>query len=154
MKRWVQLQDDIGEWSIISAGESFEDIDLGRGKVLHSIGKVSLKEYAEIMYETKAAISLMVSPHPSYPPLEMSTFGVKVITNCYGNKDLSDFNENIISMTNCSSKEISVRLHELCNGEDGKCMLDSDYVKVADSMQWESVVKEIRILLTSWCNRK
>ena len=47
-----------------------------------------------------------------------------------------------------------VRLHELCNGEDGKCMLDSDYVKVADSMQWESVVKEIRILLTSWSNRK
>lgn len=154
LKRWVQLQEDIGEWSIISAGEAFEDIDLGRGKVLHSIGKVSLKEYAEIMYETKAAISLMVSPHPSYPPLEMSTFGVKVITNCYGNKDLSDFNENIISMTNCSSKEISVRLHELCNGEDGKCMLDSDYVKVADSMQWESVVKEIRILLTSWSNRK
>ena len=91
----------------------------------------------------------MVSPHPSYPPLEMSTFGVKVITNTYGNKDLSNFNDNISSLTNCSPEEISVRLHELCQSEDGKCILDSEYVKDADSMQWDSIAKEIGLVLTS-----
>lgn len=41
------------------------------------------------MLDTYAGISLMSSPHPSYPPLEMSVFGIKVITNNYSNKDLS-----------------------------------------------------------------
>lgn len=149
LKRWVQLKDDVSEWNIIAAGESFEDIDLGKGKALHSIGKVSLKEYAEIMHESKAAISLMVSPHPSYPPLEMSTFGVRVITNTYGNKDLSSFNDNIVSLSNCSSEEIAKTLVRICEGEDGQCILDSEYVKDADSMQWEDIVKEIGDLLKS-----
>ena len=143
LKKWVQIQPDIEEWNIVSAGESFEDIELGNGKKLHSIGKVSLEEYAKIMYETKAAISLMVSPHPSYPPLEMSTFGVKVITNTYDNKDLSDFNDNISSLTNCSADEIASKLFELCSGEDGKCKLDLEYVKDADTKQWEEIVEEI-----------
>ena len=30
----------------------------------------------------------MLSPHPSYPPLEMAEAGVTTITNCYGGKDL------------------------------------------------------------------
>jgi hypothetical protein len=31
----------------------------------------------------------MVSPHPSYPPLEMAYAGIKTITNRYSYKDLS-----------------------------------------------------------------
>jgi O-antigen biosynthesis protein len=31
----------------------------------------------------------MASPHPSYPPLEMATMGLAVITNRFGSKDLS-----------------------------------------------------------------
>ena len=34
-------------------------------------------------------ISLMVSPHPSYPPLEMAHLGMLVLTNGFGAKDLS-----------------------------------------------------------------
>jgi hypothetical protein len=58
-------------------------------------------------------ISLMVSPHPSYPPLEMSRFGVKTITNTYANKDLSSFNENIVSLDVCNGETIAAKLFEL-----------------------------------------
>lgn len=64
--------------------------------------------------ETYAGISLMSSPHPSYPPLEMSEFGVKVITNTYANKDLSVFNDNIISVTNVSPDNIAEKLKVIC----------------------------------------
>jgi hypothetical protein len=55
----------------------------------------------------------MISPHPSYPPLEMSTFGMKVITNSYENKDLSGFNQNIISLNSLTPDSIAEELLKL-----------------------------------------
>jgi hypothetical protein len=40
----------------------------------------------------------MISPHPSYPPLEMAEAGVLAITNKYGCKDLSRRFPEIISI--------------------------------------------------------
>lgn len=143
LKKWVTMQPDIIEWNVLSAGESFSDIDLGNGKKLHSIGKVSLEEYAKIMLQSKIGLSLMVSPHPSYPPLEMSTFGMRVITNNYANKDLSNFNDNIVSLSNCSSVNIASTLCDMCDGSDGIIQKESDYVKKADFGQWDKIVDEV-----------
>ena len=38
------------------------------------------------MKRASIGISLMESPHPSYPPIEMALFGVNVITNIYESK--------------------------------------------------------------------
>ena len=140
LKEWALIQEDIGEWEIISAGESFDPIDLGNGKYLKSLGKVSLEEYANLMLTTKAAISLMVSPHPSYPPLEMASFGVRVITNTYDNKDLKDFSENIVSISNCSAKSIAQELRKCCNGEDGKIDLETEYIKGDLDNSWKQII--------------
>lgn len=147
LKHFVQIREDINEWELISAGELFSDIDLGKGKILHSIGKVSLAEYAEIMSETKVAVSLMVSPHPSYPPLEMSSFGIKVITNTYANKNLDKFNDNIVSLSNCSAEVIANKLSQLCDEPDGNYQLKSKYVKHADSEQLTKIAKDIKTIL-------
>ena len=56
----------------------------------------------------------MCSPHPSYPPLEMSVFDVKTITNTYANKDLKDFNDNMVSLDNISPNNIATHLTEIC----------------------------------------
>lgn len=119
LKSWNNLQPDANEWNIISAGEKHPPIQIGNGKMLTSVGKLTLEQYAQMMNETYAGISLMVSPHPSYPPLEMSTFGIKTITNCYGNKDLSYFNENIISIKNASPESIAKQLVKICSGFTG-----------------------------------
>jgi GT2 family glycosyltransferase len=114
LKKWVWIQPDIEEWDVLSAGEQHDDVALGNGKKLVSVGKLTLDEYAELLSQSYAGISLMVSPHPSYPPLEMSVFGVKVITNTYVNKDLKDFNDNIVSVSNASPDVISSSLLNIC----------------------------------------
>lgn len=114
LKKWVWMQPDIAEWTILSAGEKFKDIPLGNGKKLESVGKLTIDEYADVLTDTYAGISLMASPHPSYPPLEMSVFEIKVITNTYANKDLSSFNDNMVSLDNISPTNIANRLLEIC----------------------------------------
>lgn len=114
LKKWVASQKDIDEWTILSAGEYHLPVDLGKGKQLVSVGKLTIEQYAKTMLDTYAGISLMSSPHPSYPPLEMSVFGVKVVTNTYSNKDLSNFNSNIISVTSASPAVIADSLASAC----------------------------------------
>jgi GT2 family glycosyltransferase len=115
LRLWVAQEPNIKEWTILSVGETYPEITLSDGVVLRSMGKLSLEEYAMLMKETYMAISLMVSPHPSYPPLEMSTFGVKTITNRYANKDLGNFNKNVISLDNVSAQSIAKTLLQLAS---------------------------------------
>lgn len=116
LKKWVENQKDIDEWEILSAGEYHLPVELGRGKELVSVGKLTIEQYAQTMLDTYAGISLMSSPHPSYPPLEMSAFGVKVITNNYSNKDLSLFSSNITSVESAAPSDIASKLTEICDG--------------------------------------
>lgn len=112
---WVWKQPGIEEWEILSAGESFDDIDLGNGKILKSLGKLTIEEYAKILSESYVGISLMVSPHPSYPPLEMATYGVKVITNNYGVKSLAGFSDNVVAIDIPTPAIVSKKLVEICS---------------------------------------
>lgn len=146
LNEWVQIDDQAGEWTILSAGENFDDVSLVNGQKVKALGKVSLEEYARIMLESKIGISLMVSPHPSYPPLEMSTFGMRVITNHYGNKNLSDFNENMISLDNCSSTSIAETLKKLCREEKAsEAIMQGEYFEGKNN--WQEVIDG---LITEW----
>ena len=98
---------DACDWKFISMGETHYNAKITDDISLISLGKLSLDQYANVMEESYLGISLMVSPHPSYPPLEMSSFGVKTITNKYDNKDLSYFNDNIISVDYCDAEMIA-----------------------------------------------
>jgi hypothetical protein len=81
---------------------------------MRSIGKLSLEAYAELLWETAVGVSLMSSPHPSYPPLEMAHFGVLTITNRYANKDLSSSHDNIISLDDIRAETIAKALALAC----------------------------------------
>ena len=67
LKKWVDIQEDVHEWTILAAGELFEPETWERDKRLISVGKLSIENYASLLKETYAGVSLMVSPHPSYP---------------------------------------------------------------------------------------
>jgi hypothetical protein len=127
---WSEKYNRAKEWSIISLGDKFTNIKL-KNNTINFGGKVSLEKYAETMFESYVGISLMESPHPSYPPLEMSTFGVRTITNIYENKNLDGFNENIISLTDYNPKKIAETLAKVCD-EYGTLqaypILDNEYV--------------------------
>ena len=86
------------DWRIVSAGMKHEDIALGGGHKLVSLGKLSLDDYGQLLRKTAVGLSLMVSPHPSYPPLEMAHFGVRVVTNGYANKRPAARHENLVAV--------------------------------------------------------
>jgi len=113
LKKWVWLQPDVNQWQLISVGESHQDVDLGNGMILQSHGKLSLDDYAALLSESAIGISFMVSPHPSYPPLEMAHFGMLTLTNSFENKDLSWFHDNITSLNHLTPDTVAQALVEL-----------------------------------------
>uniref|UniRef100_UPI0025866053 rhamnosyltransferase WsaF family glycosyltransferase n=1 Tax=uncultured Methylobacterium sp. TaxID=157278 RepID=UPI0025866053 len=96
-----------GRWRIVSAGESFEPSIVSQIRNLEVRGKLSLAEYAELLSTASVGLSLMVSPHPSYPPLEMAFAGLHTITNGYANKDLSLRSKNIESVAYLDASAIA-----------------------------------------------
>lgn len=112
---WAKNYPAAGDWSVMSAGEPHDDIALSKGVVLKACGKLSPDEYARILKRTWAGVSLMLSPHPSYPPLEMAEFGAWVVTNTFENKNLSSLARNIISVEELSPVEIAERLAWCCD---------------------------------------
>ena len=87
----------------------------------------------------------MCSPHPSYPPLEMATFGVKTITNSFMTKDLSTFSPNIISVDDPTIGNLADAVIECCHGEEGVIDRTSGYLD--DNDQFTSIVKDIHKVL-------
>jgi hypothetical protein len=111
---WSSNYPDAHSWQLISLGEKHHDIVLNRGSVLRSMGKVSVEQYGNYLLDAAAGLALMVSPHPSYPPLEMAEFGVRVVTNQFANKDLSSRSTNILSVSEASPEALSDALIKCC----------------------------------------
>ncbi|MEK3900619.1 rhamnosyltransferase WsaF family glycosyltransferase [Paenibacillus sp. FSL R7-0179] len=115
LRQWVWMQPDIAQWEIISAGEQHADLNIGNGMIIKSRGKMSLEDYAAELKESAVGFSLMISPHPSYPPLEMAHFGMLVLTNSYENKNLSKLHGNIFSLEDISPDNMAKELKRLCD---------------------------------------
>ena len=114
LRAWRASDPNAAEWKVISVGEAHPDVDLGGGAVLRSIGKLDLEAYAALLRGSAIGISLMVSPHPSYPPLEMAHLGMLVLTNGFGAKDLSSWHDNIRSVADVSAATLASELSALC----------------------------------------
>ncbi len=143
LEEWYKSDPEAHEWEVYSAGQSFKDIKCPSGLIIQCLGKLSLEEYADFMLHTRIGISLMISPHPSYPPLEMAAFGIKVITNCFANKDLSSFSPNIISLESVSTFALAQKVSQLIRGEEGKCMEKSNVYLEDSEVQWKDIFSAV-----------
>ena len=95
------------DWKIISVGEPYDPDDLPMVQNLSVLGKLTLEEYSKLLNTASIGISLMLSPHPSYPPLEMAQAGLITITNaCFG-KNLAALSENMLSLDLVSEDTIA-----------------------------------------------
>jgi hypothetical protein len=111
---WAKHYPEYADWEVISVGQQHKSIPLGDGRAMRSVGKLSLEAYAELLQTAGVGLSLMSSPHPSYPPLEMAHFGIMTITNQYANKDLSLSHDNIISIGDIRSETIAGAIAAAC----------------------------------------
>lgn len=143
LNEWSKEYEDSANWKIYALGDRFSNIRL-KNNIIEFKGKLSLVEYAELMLRAYAAISLMVSPHPSYPPLEMSTFGIKTITNMFGTKDLSTFNNNIISLSDYTPASIKRILIKVCSSYSEKTqkLMVTKNAYIAEN-DFENCVKDV-----------
>ncbi|HET9346893.1 MAG TPA: hypothetical protein VFO05_14465 [Candidatus Limnocylindrales bacterium] len=106
LRAWVR-RGGAGGWEVVSAGEPHPPVDLGRGIRIGRLGKLSIDAYGALLRESAVGLSLMVSPHPSYPPLDMAHLGLRVVTNRFGPKDLSSWHENIVSVGSMTAEGIA-----------------------------------------------
>lgn len=111
---WSNTFENAPQWEIVSAGEEHADVQLARGVKIKSLGKLTLEQYIQQLTTSSIGISLMLSPHPSYPPLEMASFGIHVISNKYANKKISSKSTNIVEPKSITPENISKLLIDLC----------------------------------------
>jgi glycosyltransferase involved in cell wall biosynthesis len=92
---------DARRWELVGMGESFSGVRLGQDATLVPAPWLPLRGYAQQMRESDILLSLMLSPHPSYPPLEMAACGGLAVTTVFGNKTskaLAELSANIIGI--------------------------------------------------------
>ncbi|MFM0017765.1 rhamnosyltransferase WsaF family glycosyltransferase [Paraburkholderia azotifigens] len=88
---------DTAEWEICLVGKDIPPVVFGGGYVPTKLENLSWSEYAELAGTIDIGLSLMSTPHPSYPPLDLAASGAVVVTNRFGNKtDLSTYSPNLI----------------------------------------------------------
>ncbi len=131
LKRWACDYPEFADWEVVSAGVAHDPVSLGDGRNLVSLGKLPLEDYAQLLLGCSAGVSLMASPHPSYPPLEMAHFGLQTVTNGYFCKDLTDFHPNIIAAPSIAETDLAAALAEACRRSAGppEPFRNADYVR-------------------------
>lgn len=116
LRRWAATTRAAADWRVVSAGVAHRAIRLSPTRRLESLGKLSLADYAEILRRAAVGVSLMASPHPSYPPLEMAHFGVRTITNRFPPKDPLSRHENLIPLDRMRADALAGRIEEAVLG--------------------------------------
>ncbi|MBB3542446.1 glycosyltransferase [Rhizobium sp. BK399] len=145
---------DLSKWQLLSVGEAHASLDLARDVRLKSLGKLSIDEYGKLLQKSYAGISLMISPHPSYPPLEMAAFGIKAITNNYENKSLARLSDNIVAPPVLSVRDIADTLCDLIDKYEPVSSAPqtvSSYMQRFSSLEdpFSAVIGEVRSALLS-----
>lgn len=141
LRRWAEIDSNYENWEVYAAGENIGNIQLSKNLFVKSLGKMSIDEYAKVMLESKIGISLMASPHPSYPPLEMATFGMKVITNSFETKNISDFSDNILSIEHINIDNLANAIKEMTQNQEFHISQNEDYINGIN--QLDSIISGI-----------
>lgn len=113
------------DWRFLAIGESFQS-NLLRCRAIEVLGRLSLDEYREHLAKAKLGVCIMISPHPSYPPLEMAAGGMRVLTNSHDSKNLAFIHENIESFNTFIPSSLADRLKAMAleTKAPGKALVD------------------------------
>lgn len=89
---------DADAWEFHLVGRRTPDLTFPRDVKPLVVEGLNWLDYQSLVHTIDAALVLMDTPHPSYPPLDLAAAGVPVLTNTHGTKqDLGDFSANILT---------------------------------------------------------
>lgn len=108
LRLW-QIRDPIraSRWQIRLLGESFPEELIAPLRNVRIEAKLDLAAYADRLGRASVGVSLMVSPHPSYPPLEMAEAGMTTIVNAYAGKDLRRRFDDVVSLDRPTAEAVA-----------------------------------------------
>ncbi|MFO1540857.1 MAG: hypothetical protein ACKOTZ_10535 [Chloroflexota bacterium] len=85
------------DWRIGFVGTVTAPVALARGVRPELHAGLDWAAYGRLVGATDVGLSLMASPHPSYPPLDLAAAGAVVVTNRFAGKDdLADLSPRIL----------------------------------------------------------
>ncbi|MEI5996863.1 hypothetical protein H3V53_06500 [Paraburkholderia bengalensis] len=88
---------DTSEWDVCLVGKDIPAVVFDGGYVPQKFENLTWSQYADLAGTIDVGLSLMSTPHPSYPPLDLAASGAVVVTNRFANKtDLSSYSSNLI----------------------------------------------------------
>ncbi|MBI2769636.1 MAG: hypothetical protein HYX47_08440 [Burkholderiales bacterium] len=105
---------DRDAWSVVFVGKDIPKVSLNSGAV-HPVlmENLSWTDYAALLGTVDLGLSLMYTPHPSYPPLDLAASGAVCVTNRFANKrDLGNYSKNII----CGDLDVESMLDAMRKG--------------------------------------
>ncbi|NNE52436.1 MAG: hypothetical protein HKN30_08530 [Sulfitobacter sp.] len=111
---WAETYADAGKWQVISVGAEHDAFPLANGATCTVLGKLTLEQYSDELHRAGVGMSLMASPHPSYPPLEMAHFGALTITNSFDSKNLTGWHDNFTSVDVPDPETLAAALTDCC----------------------------------------
>ena len=115
---------DPQEWDFNFVGLGTEALILPGGATPRLTPRMAWPDYASFIRRMDIGLSLMDTPHPSYPPLDLAASGAVVVTNRFGRKQtLDNYSPNIL----CVEPTVSGLLDGLRDG----AKLAADPVKLA-----------------------
>lgn len=115
---WSRRYEGARNWRVVSVGQSHDAFPLPGGQEVVVRGKLTLDGYVEALRQSAVGLSLMASPHPSYPPLEMAHFGVLTVTNAFAQKVPARWHDNILTAASGAPEDVADALVSACRTFD------------------------------------
>jgi hypothetical protein len=141
---------DPTEWRFHFVGSGIPSIQLNRGVTPSVSENLPWPAYAALIRGVDLGLSLMSTPHPSYPPLDLAACGAVAVTNRYGAKqDLGAYSSNII----CSDLDHDAIVEGIAAGvrlaRDGETRR-RNYLTQQLSRSWDSSLSTVLDGLSDW----
>lgn len=89
---------DPEQWEFFFIGRDLQPVSLPGGVRPALLENLGWHDYQELLRRMDLGLSLMASPHSSYPPLDLAAAGAAVVTNTFGaeKQSLDRYSANII----------------------------------------------------------
>jgi O-antigen biosynthesis protein len=156
LKRFARANaDQLRDWELWFIGDRLAPRDLGAGVLIRQYPWLDYGGYAELLRTGDVGLSLMLSPHTSYPPLEMAACGASVVTNVFANKTaerLAEYSLNIIPVEP-SVEEIAVGLAAAVDRTPDQAAREAGSLVGAPSSWEESFAPVLDRLIALWHDR-
>jgi hypothetical protein len=130
-------------WTISFIGRDLRNITLAGGIKPKIYQNMPWTEYAAFIRQADLSLSLMYTPHPSYPPLDLASCGAIAVTNKFGVKSsLEDYSSNIL----CVDLDVSSLVQGLESGAAlalNKQVRRMNYERCGLSRDWQSSFADV-----------